>query len=348
MGKGPPRIEIHEEEFRAVILSHIPLKEGEASSVPASPVKAGREWQTIMFRLGTNPINSNSHFSQQNGPIELSLHSRISTFSVSDLPHLDIHKTCDPCLNTYVSLVSDRVVVVAVPGKVDTGYDELSAHIAFFLMHTFSQGKYTRRGVAEVTFPVPGDVTASHLLSNTNPSHISSRLQQLPRTRVLKGLGVHFEHSLGFTHHIGAICRKASRMLEPITGMKKDMRSPDLIGDKDRGFLRHLGVRLEFPCLIFICNLPAYWETYCSCALPLQIPKHALSYWPIFTSELLTKISRLLGAFLLTRYDFNSPIAGIIRFGNIIEEANFFSDSLYFVQRKAAGTLGSYHQLSKM
>ncbi|KAG8273220.1 hypothetical protein J6590_025657, partial [Homalodisca vitripennis] len=40
LGVGPPPIEIHyEEEFNALISSHVPSKEGEASSETASPVK---------------------------------------------------------------------------------------------------------------------------------------------------------------------------------------------------------------------------------------------------------------------------------------------------------------------
>ncbi|KAG8291915.1 male germ-line sex determination [Homalodisca vitripennis] len=49
--EGPPPIEIHNEEFRALISSHVPSKEGEASSEPASPVKAGRGWHILMLRL---------------------------------------------------------------------------------------------------------------------------------------------------------------------------------------------------------------------------------------------------------------------------------------------------------
>ncbi|KAG8305674.1 hypothetical protein J6590_064999 [Homalodisca vitripennis] len=39
---GPPSIEIREEEFRAVISRHVPLKGVEASSEPASPVEKDR------------------------------------------------------------------------------------------------------------------------------------------------------------------------------------------------------------------------------------------------------------------------------------------------------------------
>ncbi|KAG8312496.1 hypothetical protein J6590_023103 [Homalodisca vitripennis] len=53
------RLKIHKEEFRARISSHVPSKEKEASSEPASPVRAGR------------------------GLIELLSHPRISTFVVT-------------------------------------------------------------------------------------------------------------------------------------------------------------------------------------------------------------------------------------------------------------------------
>ncbi|KAG8318943.1 hypothetical protein J6590_102049 [Homalodisca vitripennis] len=96
MGKGPPPLEIHEETFTALISGHIPSEEGEVSS---EPVKAGRGWHILMFRLtrtfdslGKNPTNSNSHLPQLTRPIELALHPRISTFAVSYVPLLDIHK----------------------------------------------------------------------------------------------------------------------------------------------------------------------------------------------------------------------------------------------------------------
>ncbi|KAG8304571.1 hypothetical protein J6590_090694 [Homalodisca vitripennis] len=48
---GPPSIEIHEEYFTALISSHVPSKEGEPSSEPASPVKAVKAWHTLTSRL---------------------------------------------------------------------------------------------------------------------------------------------------------------------------------------------------------------------------------------------------------------------------------------------------------
>ncbi|KAG8248469.1 hypothetical protein J6590_039648 [Homalodisca vitripennis] len=48
---GPPPDEIQEENLRALISSHVPSEEGEASSQTASQVKAGRGWHTLMTRL---------------------------------------------------------------------------------------------------------------------------------------------------------------------------------------------------------------------------------------------------------------------------------------------------------
>ncbi|KAG8316291.1 hypothetical protein J6590_054221 [Homalodisca vitripennis] len=58
--------------------SHVSPEEGEASSEPASSVKVGKGWHTLVE--GTNPTNSNSHLPQ------------ISTFAVSGVAFLDINK----------------------------------------------------------------------------------------------------------------------------------------------------------------------------------------------------------------------------------------------------------------
>ncbi|KAG8284527.1 hypothetical protein J6590_100992 [Homalodisca vitripennis] len=76
-------------KIRALHLKVIP-EEGEACSETASPVKVGRGWHTLVE--GTNHTNSNSHLPQYTRPIELPMNPRISTFAVSDVPLLDIHK----------------------------------------------------------------------------------------------------------------------------------------------------------------------------------------------------------------------------------------------------------------
>ncbi|KAG8258449.1 hypothetical protein J6590_030797 [Homalodisca vitripennis] len=65
-GKGPPPV-TYEEKFRALIVTHVPRKK-EKPALNQPLVKAGR------------------------GPNKLALRLRISTFAVTDVPLLDIHK----------------------------------------------------------------------------------------------------------------------------------------------------------------------------------------------------------------------------------------------------------------
>ncbi|KAG8270938.1 hypothetical protein J6590_074176 [Homalodisca vitripennis] len=72
-GKRPSPIEIHEEKLEHYISkSCLPGRKGE----PASLVKAGRGWHTLV----------------ETRPIELPMNPRISTFAVSYVPLMDIHK----------------------------------------------------------------------------------------------------------------------------------------------------------------------------------------------------------------------------------------------------------------
>ncbi|KAG8286953.1 hypothetical protein J6590_048011 [Homalodisca vitripennis] len=52
----PPPVEIHEEEFRALISSYVPSEEGEASSEPASPGKPGMGLHTLMSRVRSSNV----------------------------------------------------------------------------------------------------------------------------------------------------------------------------------------------------------------------------------------------------------------------------------------------------
>ncbi|KAG8244001.1 hypothetical protein J6590_032494 [Homalodisca vitripennis] len=83
--------------IRALISKSCLTEEGKATSQSASPVKAGR-WYTLVEANKYTPFSdinlcylwNEPHHLQQ--PIELQLHPGISTFAVSDVVLLDIHK----------------------------------------------------------------------------------------------------------------------------------------------------------------------------------------------------------------------------------------------------------------
>ncbi|KAG8295363.1 hypothetical protein J6590_081688 [Homalodisca vitripennis] len=72
MSKNGSRCCLLSRSITKALISHVSLEEGEASSEPASPDKAGRGWQTR--------------------PNYVPMRSRISVFAVSDVPLLNIHK----------------------------------------------------------------------------------------------------------------------------------------------------------------------------------------------------------------------------------------------------------------
>ncbi|KAG8290610.1 hypothetical protein J6590_079247 [Homalodisca vitripennis] len=64
-------LRIHEENVRALISSHVPAKDGKANYEPASPVKVGREWHTLMYRLASFTLRKQTHQLQQSSSAEV-------------------------------------------------------------------------------------------------------------------------------------------------------------------------------------------------------------------------------------------------------------------------------------
>ncbi|KAG8306879.1 hypothetical protein J6590_035956 [Homalodisca vitripennis] len=110
--------------------SHVPLEEGDASSEPASPVKIGRGWHTL--GEGTNPTNSNSYLPQYTRPIELPMNPRISTFAVSDVPLLDIHKVAQiEVTNLFLLCPVVGSIGRYKPARIEPAPDAASTDVAF-------------------------------------------------------------------------------------------------------------------------------------------------------------------------------------------------------------------------